>query len=152
MHELMRASGHSGPIGLLSEWWKNWRRREAGMHELEACGREEVAHLARDIAVGSSELRTIAAKWPDNVDLLQRRIAELGLDSERIVQTGPQVLRDLQRVCSQCADHRRCAGDLDRNGKDREWREYCPNLQTLDALRSEERNTRLRRGRTWRAF
>jgi hypothetical protein len=122
------------------------------MNELAACGADEVAHLARDVGVGSSELRTIAAKWPDNVGLLSRRIAELGLNTGEITHTEPQVMRDLQRVCTQCADHRRCTSDLNRDGEGREWREYCPNVQTLDALRSEERDRRLMRRRKWRAF
>jgi hypothetical protein len=122
------------------------------MNELEACGADEVAHLARDVGVGASELRTIAAKWPDNSGLLSRRIAEIGLDASQIIRTEPQVMRDLQRVCTQCADHRRCDSDLNRDDKGREWREYCPNVQTLDALRSEERDRRLMRRRKWRAF
>jgi uncharacterized protein YjiS (DUF1127 family) len=143
---------HAGPVRLVSRWWRNWRASRASVNELEACGADEVAHLARDVGVGPSELRTIAAKWPDDAGLLSRRIAEIGLDARQITGATPQVMRDLQRVCAQCAEHGRCAGDLDRDGKDPEWREYCPNVQTLDALRSEERDKRLMRRRKWRAF
>lgn len=146
------ANSHAGPIGVVSRWWRNWRTHRASVNELEACGADEVAHLARDVGVGALELRTIAAKWPDNVGLLSRRIAEIGLDSGRITNSEPWVMRDLQRVCTQCAENWRCASDLDRNGKDRKWREYCPNAPTLDALRSEERDRRLMRRRKWRAL
>ena len=150
---MQQATGsHAGPVGLISRWWRNWRASRASVIELEACGADEVAHLARDVGVGASELRTIAAKWPDNVGLLSRRVAELGLDAGEITRSEPQVMRDLQRVCTQCAAHRRCAGDLDYDGSDRGWRAYCPNVQTLDALRSEERDRRLMRRRKWRAF
>jgi hypothetical protein len=152
MQETATSGSHADPIGFVSRWWRNWRASRASVNELEACGADEVAHLARDVGVGASELRTIAAKWPDNVSLLSRRIAEIGLDTGGITRTEPQVMRDLQRVCTQCAEHRRCARDLDRDGRDREWREYCPNVQTLDALRSEERDRRLMRRRKWRAF
>ena len=145
-------SSHGSPVGLVSRWWRNWRASRASANELVAFGADEVAHLARDVGVGASELRTIAAKWPDDAGLLSRRLAELGLDTDQITRTEPQVMRDLQRVCTQCAEHRQCAGDLDRDGRDRRWREYCPNAPTLDALRSEERDRRLMRRRKWRAF
>jgi len=150
---MQKATGsHAASVGFVSRWWRNWRASRASVNELEACGADEVAHLARDVGIGASELRTIAAKWPDNVSLLSRRIAEIGLDTGEVRRTEPQVMRDLQRVCTRCAEHRRCASDLDRDGKDREWRDYCPNVQTLDALRSEERDRRLMRRRKWRAF
>src|SRR5215213_2478037 len=143
---------HAGTVGLVSRWWRNWRASRANVNELEACGADHVADLARDVGVSASELRTIAAKWPDNVGLLSRRIAEIGLDTGQIISAEPQVMRDLQRACTQCAQHRRCVRDLDRDGTDRQWRQYCPNVQTLDALRSEERDRRLMRRRKWRAF
>src|ERR1044072_9842854 len=96
-------SSHAGPIGYVSRWWQNWRATRASMNELEACGADEVAPLARDVGVGASELRTIAAKWPDNSGLLSRRIAEIGLDASQIIRTEPQVMRDLQRACTPCA-------------------------------------------------
>jgi hypothetical protein len=82
----------------------------------------------------------------------------LGLDATQISHAEPDVLRDLQRVCGQCADERRCQHDLRRNEKegtsnDGTWRGYCPNAATLDALRSQERDRRWGRGgRKWRSF
>ena len=149
---MQEAAGDAGSAGFISRWWRNWRANRASVNELEACGADEVAHLARDVGIGASELRVIAAKWPDDAGLLSRRIAELGLDKGEITRVEPQVMRDLQRVCTQCADRRRCANDLDGDGKDPAWREYCPNAPTLDALQSEDLDRRLTRRRKWRAF
>lgn len=138
------------PFGLIARWWSNWTRRNNASRELECCGESEVAHLARDLGVSASELRTFAGRWPDSADLLSRRIKAVGLDETEIRQTAPEVLRDLQRVCGQCDAEGRCERDLNGGVQDRAWRGYCPNVATLDALRSEERDRRLMRRRTWR--
>jgi hypothetical protein len=77
-------------------------------------------------------------------------MAAVGLSAEQIAHSQPEVLRDLQRVCGQCAVEGRCSRDLDRDEQDRAWREYCPNVATLDALRVEERDRRLMRRGKWR--
>lgn len=141
-------------IGLLNHierWWRNWRARDAARHELACCGHDEAAHIARDVGVSASELQTLAGRWPDSATLLDRRLTALGLG--QIAQSEPEVVRDLQRVCGQCASERRCERDLSSDVQDRAWRDYCPNVATLDALRTEERNQRLlRRRRKWRSF
>jgi hypothetical protein len=137
------------PLGFIARWWSNWTRRNAASRELECCGASEIAHLAHDLGVSSSELRTLAGRWPDAADLLGRRMKAHGLDDSQIGQSQPEVLRDLQRVCGQCAAEGRCEHDLNRDPQDRAWRDYCPNVVTLDALRSEERDHRLMRTPKW---
>src|SRR5262245_44885285 len=127
---------HLQPLGFIVKWWRNWTQRSANARELDRCGESEVAHLAHDLGISPSELRTLAGRWPDSVDLLGRRMKALGLDEPQAGQTEAEVLRDLQRVCGQCAAERRCKHDLDSDAQDRAWRDYCPNVATLDALRS----------------
>jgi hypothetical protein len=150
----LKASDHSPTVlSAVTEWWRNWMSRRAAIHDLNCCGEDETAHIARDIGVGPSELRTLAGKWPDRADLLSRRIEGTGLVVDQIEGAEPQVMRDLQRVCTQCDDPSRCERDLNRDGSDRIWRGYCPNVATLDALRKEDRDRRLlRRRRQWRSF
>ena len=143
---MQQAATHpTGPLSRLERWWRNWRARAAARQELACCGRDEVAHIARDVGVSSSELRTLAGRWPDSARLLDRRIAALGL--EHIAHSEPEVVRDLQRVCGQCASEGRCERDLNSDERDRAWRDYCPNVTTLDALRTEDRDQRLLRRR-----
>ena len=145
------AEQHVHPLHFVARWWQNWKRRNAATRELASCGDREVAHLAHDLGISASELRTLAGRWPDSGDLLRRRMDALGLDTAHITHEEPEVLRDLQRICGQCRDENRCEHDLRRDQKDASWRTYCPNVATLDALRSEERDRRwLRRGRKWR--
>ena len=99
-----------------------------------------------------AELATLAGKWPDSTELLSARILANGLDAAEVREGQPAALRDLQRVCTQCAVRGRCEHDLDQDPGDPAWREYCPNLETLDALRSGQLARRLmRRSRKWRS-
>ena len=128
----------------LAHWWRDWRARRRTMVELDCCGREEVGRVARDLGLDRSDLSILAGKWPDSADLLSRRMGELGLDPAKATQVEPQVVRDLQRVCSLCASKRKCGHDLARHPSDPAWREYCPNVGTLAALMAE----RTSRGKT----
>lgn len=148
-----QSTAPDGPLSFVSRWWQNVKNQYAAVGELGRYDNDEVDQLARDIGISSSDLRTLAGKWPDSPDLLARRMASCGLDTDRVFQTEPHVMRDLERVCGQCGDHSRCRRDLDRDAQGREWRDYCPNVETLDALRSEDRDQRLmRRSRKWRSF
>jgi hypothetical protein len=138
-----------GPFGIFAKWWRNWTARDAALRELGCCDRDEAAHIARDVGVSVSELQTLAGRWPEPSNLLERRLAASGLSIERVAQSEPQVIRDLQRVCGQCEAGTRCGRDLDEGEQDRLWRDYCPNAVTLDALRTEERDRRLMRRRGW---
>jgi len=147
------AGENAHPTGFITRWWRNWKRRYAATRELDACGEGEVAHLAHDLGVSACELRTLAGRWPDSADLLRRRMDALGIDAAQVGRREPEVMRDLQRVCGQCADERRCEHDLRHDAGDHSWRTYCPNVGTLNAVRSEQRDRRWRRGeRKWRSF
>jgi uncharacterized protein YjiS (DUF1127 family) len=146
-------AGDRGLFGSISRWWRNWKQRRGSMHELNRCRDSEVAQLANDLGVTPSELRTLAGRWPDSADLLRRRMEAIRLDATQVGRTEPETSRDLQRVCGQCVSEARCEKDLDAGERERAWRGYCPNVVTLDALRSENRDRRLmRRSRNWQSF
>ena len=117
-------------------WWRRWRQRAASLTELELLS-GEADRVARDAGVSAGDLRILAGKWPDAADLAKRRIAALGLDAAQVGETRPAVMRDVQRVCSLCANKRVCEHDLDRSPASDVWHDYCPNEGTLEALRSE---------------
>jgi hypothetical protein len=62
---------------------------------------------------------------------------EIKLDRREITHADPQVMRDLQRVCTVCGSKRRCEHDLVNNPSDLVWQKYCPNATTLLALAAE---------------
>lgn len=120
-------------------WWRNLRAARASVSELEACGKT-VTQIARDLGLAPSELRNIAAKGPAAADQLEMRLEALHVDAAALRHDEPLVMRDLERVCTQCGSKRRCVRDFVRYPDDTAWRDYCPNATTLDAL--DERTTR----------
>jgi hypothetical protein len=68
--------------------------------------------IARDVGVSGADLSILAGKWPDAADPLYWRMNEIKLDRKEITHADPQVMRDLQRVCTVCASKRRCEHEL----------------------------------------
>ncbi len=120
-----------------ARWWRNWKITRASLQQLDRCGADEVERIAHDVGVSVPQLRALAGKWPDAAEPLNRRLAALALDPADIRRSEPQVMPDLQRVCTLCTRGRECEHDLAENPTDPVWREYCPNVMTLDALRAE---------------
>jgi hypothetical protein len=98
------------------------------------CGDEGVERMAHDLGISTTELRQLASHGAESADLLVERMAALDLDQNEIARTEPATFQDLQRVCTMCDCHRRCARDLARDPLDPVWKDYCPNAQTLAAL------------------
>jgi hypothetical protein len=107
------------------------------MADLDSCGSAEMGRIARDVGVSGADLSILAGKWPGAADLLYRRMNEIKLDRMEITQADPQVIRDLQRVCTVCGSKRRCEHALAKNPSDPAWQKYCPNATTLLALAAE---------------
>ena len=128
---------HTQPREMINgvrRWWQNWRRANSSLSELVCCGEYEAERMAHDLGLPVSELRKLAEHGPEAADLLTRRMAELDLDRNEVASVAPTTLRDLQRVCTMCESHRRCARDLGRDPADPTWEEYCPNVAVLKML------------------
>jgi hypothetical protein len=132
-----QTSKRSGFVRRFARWWRNWNGRRGTMVDLDCCGPAEMGRIARDVGVSGTDLSTLAGKWPDAADLLYWRMNEIALDRNEITQAHPQVMRDLQRVCTVCGSKRRCEHGLAKNPSDPTWQKYCPNATTLSALAAE---------------
>ena len=117
----------------MRQWWRNWRANSR-LTELACCGEYEVERMARDLGMSASELRKLADHGPEAAGLLARRMVALNLDSNEVAATAPGALKDLQRLCTLCGSHRKCARDLGRDPGDKAWEDYCPNVATLKLL------------------
>ena len=131
------AREHGTMFDRIGEWWKQRRDRRAVLAALDRCGRPEVDRMAWDVGLAAGDLRVLAGRWPDGASLLERRIEALKLDQAGIGQVAPQVMRDLQRVCSVCDNKRACEHDLDRSPGSAVWQDYCPNADTFAALAAQ---------------
>src|SRR5215216_7748354 len=110
MEIAMLATAENADRSLLSRltaWWRGWREREAHASDLCACG-PEVEQIARDIGISVSELHTLARQGPEASNLLHQRLAALNIDEKVLSRRQPEVMRDLDRVCSVCDTKRQC--------------------------------------------
>jgi uncharacterized protein YjiS (DUF1127 family) len=137
MSQSMQIRDAPSLVGRLAQRWRNWTKRRRTMADLACCGPSEVERMAHDIGVSRRDICTLAGKWPGSADPLLQRVKQVGLDAADIARGEPQVLRDLERVCTLCASKRKCQHDLAADRADPAWRDYCPDVMTLAALASE---------------
>jgi hypothetical protein len=121
-------------LGRFGNWWKRWREHAMTIAGLRECGYAELSRVAQDIGVGAGDLKVLAGKWPDAAGPIARRAAALGLDADEIGRPEPEVMRDLERVCSLCGNKRACEHDLSHAAQSSHWQDYCPNAETLAAI------------------
>ena len=124
-------------VAALRDWMRQRRLIRQSQQRLFACDNDEIGRIAHDVGLSSQELRHMAALGPDAAKLLFERMAALHLDAEALTERAPSTMRDLQRLCSNCVAKKRCQRDLVLTPNDADWRQYCPNADTLDALPSE---------------
>ena len=113
-------------------WTRGLSSRFTRSRELRSLDPHELGSIARDLGVTVPELFRLASQGANIEWLLEKRLAEMGLSESLMRARHPKVLRDLDRVCGNCASARRCASDFAHNRSGRS--EYCPNTQTLEAL------------------
>ena len=105
--------------------------------EIRSLGSQEIEGIARDLHVSTPDFLSLAQQSPGSAVLLDRRLAQSGLNNDVLAVKRGDVLRDLERVCGLCGAKERCAADLDGADNVEEQPEYCPNELTLQALAQE---------------
>lgn len=124
--------------GTVSGRWTQWRARRARLADLASCGAAEIDRIARDLHLTAGELKLLAGRDAGSADLLYVRLTALGMNAEKIRAAMPDVMRDMQRCCSGCLEKERCAHELENvPGAPAA---YCPNSETLDALKMMKRH------------
>jgi hypothetical protein len=133
MFALAQGKRDQSPLQTLRAWCKAWFKGDSES-DFGCCSEAEIERMARDVRMSVSELRALAKKGPEAADLLLRRMAALDLDPKEVALLEPAAFRDMQRVCTMCKSHRRCAWDFARRAPVSTWERYCPNTSTLEAL------------------
>ena len=67
----------------------------------------------------------------DHDELLDCRMAMLGLDLFAIKSDGSDKLEEIMRSCASCGYREACAVDLKRDPNSPVWETYCPNAEAL---------------------
>ena len=117
----------------LTQRLRNWLAADRQRRELDRFGESELARLAGDSGMTAIDLRRVSRAGSDSAALLPRRLAAQNLTE--VAQAQPGVLRDMERLCSECRSKGHCERDLDRNPGDSGWQDYCPNAGTMKSLR-----------------
>jgi transposase-like protein len=120
----------------LRDWMRKCKLIRQCRQQLDECDSYEVARIARDVGVSPHDLRRMVKLGPDATKLLLSRMDALHLNGDALARSEPDVMRDLQRLCSTCANKKRCKRNLAHDSKNPVWRQYCPNESTLVALQS----------------
>ena len=118
----------------IAQWIVKYRYARGIRNEFMNCSAEDVAGMARELNIAPSELAALAQKGPNAANLLQKLLIALGVDPNGLANDDPLVMRDLQRLCITCGYKRQCEFDLANGQLVDNFREYCPNAFTLDAL------------------
>jgi hypothetical protein len=114
--------------------WRNHLDLALDLKDLDPAQARRVLE-ARGVIQG--EFWQLPAAARVSVLLLSHLMRVIGLSPERIRQQRPTVMQDLERVCASCGDRVRCERDLEQGHSRTTYRTFCPNADTLDALRRE---------------
>lgn len=129
----------------IAQWISRYREARGLRDDLMNCSAAEVESMARELKITADELVTLSRKGPNAADLLQKLLVALGVDANGLAHDDPLVMRDLQRLCTTCNDKCRCELDIANGLIADNFRDYCPNAFTLDALLQGKQRRRRRR-------
>ena len=133
-NELPRAQFVKDIFNGIAAWVGNYRRNFGLDSQFGLCTPDDVVRVARDLRLTPDELQALARKGPNAADLLLKMLVALHVDPKALENTDPHVMRDLQRLCTTCGAKKRCEHELADGTADNNFREFCPNAFTLDAL------------------
>ena len=131
-------------LNSIADWVNNYRYTVGAGGGLGRCDRDEVAQIASDIGISAGELQELSRKGPGSGDLLLKMLSALGVDPKALSDKEPLVMRDLQRLCTTCADKGRCSHELADGTAKVHFHEFCPNAFTIDALLADKDKTAAR--------
>ena len=125
----------------MSQWRRGRFMADHKTRRAEVEGADEIERLARETGISIDDLRILAMLGIHGADLLRRRMHILRVDPDKFYRSEPATFRELQKSCSACESHGRCALDLARDAIDPtrpDWRDYCPNAAMLNMLSAVE--------------
>jgi uncharacterized protein YjiS (DUF1127 family) len=118
---------------------REWEEITASPRELEAFGRA-MANMVKDLGLSPAEVRALATKG-SNAKELPCLLDALRISIRALAEQEPMLLNDLRRTCAICEHKRECDDDIAAGTLVPAYQNYCLNVQTLDALRGDDKFT-----------
>jgi hypothetical protein len=128
-----------GAVETLLTRVRDWWRRQG---ELSYLDDKELARVAAELGMSANALEDLVERGPDAAHNLYERMRALGLSKTDVDAAAHGALRDLQRTCACCNEKGVCEKDLAKRPDDPNWKSYCPNAVTLEALAKLKANAR----------
>jgi hypothetical protein len=122
----------------IADWVGRYRQKLGPNNQFWQCTPDEVMRVARDLKLTPMELKELASKGPNAADLLLKMLSALHVDRKALENSDPNVMQDLQRLCTTCGAKKRCERELADGTAVDHFQEFCPNAFTLDALLSRK--------------
>ena len=121
-------------LAAIAVWTMKYRYATGQRDDAMKCRPEDVARLARDLGVKPGELASLASNNPRSAALLEKMLRALGVEPGRLAKANPVIARDLERLCISCVSKERCMIELAAGSAAENFRDFCPNAFTLQAL------------------
>jgi hypothetical protein len=121
-------------LDAVAGWFKKRRSLHGVRDELRQCSQDEAMTIAKDLGVPLSDLHGLAAKAPDAANDVSKMLHVLCIDESTLEKGDPATMRDLRRTCMLCVRKGRCRHEFASFTAARNFREFCPNAYTLNAL------------------
>lgn len=111
---------------LVHRWRARW--------ELDGLPPGELDRMLADVGISQAELAAVSDGGAHVERLLPAMLEMNGLEPEELRRELGLLYRDLQRVCSNCQDVRRCSRLMADGAPLAELTEICPNAETMADL------------------
>lgn len=134
----MQASSIRGVVDRIAFRWRHLRESIADLRELDQLDPGLAKQVAGELGITLANLRDVVASGAEARPLMQRMMAEYGIDPEKLGRDDPALARDIAFACSRCRSKGRCERELDASAAHEHAGEFCPNAATFEALASTQ--------------
>lgn len=128
---------HHPMVDRIADSFGNWRKRRRDIREMREFNGSELARVASELNVTTTDLDTLVHQGPHAADELPALLTLLGVDKEALAEKQPLMLRDMTRVCASCQHKHRCDRDLVSGTSAQHFEDYCLNAPAIDELRTK---------------
>ncbi len=127
-----------GAILLMIE---GWRERSRLRYELDRLGQHgELERVLTDSGIAAGDVSRLMRAHPRTPQQLAGMMRRLGIDRSALPRSVAvaETLRAMEWRCGECVDWRTCRNWLGSRDASGSYRRFCPNVDTLDAIRCAE--------------